>query len=90
MGGRNSKEGSWRQTPSFGSTSSSWSPQGYPQSPYDGSRSHSSQESYAPPLQQYAPSPNYGGSAPAQKKLERRYSRIADNYRSLEEVRLFA
>ncbi|GLU11354.1 hypothetical protein SLE2022_281090 [Rubroshorea leprosula] len=113
MGGRSSKEGSRRQTSSFGSTSSSWdSHYGYPQSTYgQQSRGYNymPQQNYAtpqyyppppqppppPPQQNYAthqyypsppqPPPPQGYSVD-KRKLERKYSRIADNYNSLEEV----
>ncbi|KAF6137225.1 hypothetical protein GIB67_030989 [Kingdonia uniflora] len=80
MGGKISK--SYRHSSSFGSSSSSRSNQGYPQSPY------ASQDQNSTPGQTYAPPPqNYGPQASApKKKLERKYSRIADNYQSLEQV----
>ncbi|KAJ7970738.1 E3 ubiquitin-protein ligase RGLG2-like [Quillaja saponaria] len=89
MGGRSSKEGSWRQTSSLHSSSSSWS--AYPQPPYgQETQSYAPQPSYY--SQQYnTGSQEYGGGqnvmhAGGRKKLERRYSRIADNYNSLEQV----
>ncbi|KAF8369619.1 hypothetical protein HHK36_032356 [Tetracentron sinense] len=84
MGGQSSRERSWRQS-SFRS-SSSWSHNGYPQSPYAQQR-----ETYAPEQQQYQYAPpsqnNYGvRAAEPQWNLERRYSRIADSYNTLEQV----
>ncbi|KAL2552458.1 E3 ubiquitin-protein ligase [Forsythia ovata] len=84
--------GSWRQSSSFSSSSSrqyeepqssySQYTQNYPvQHPYPAG--------YPPPNQSYAPAQNYGAPSQSyapQKKLDRRYSRIADNYNSLEEV----
>ena len=96
MGGRSSKEGSWRQASSIRSTSSSSSTWGGEYQPPYGQesqtyappqQSHSSQLSY-PPSQDYVPQ-YYGGGAEAfdhRKTLDRRYSRIADNYNSLEQV----
>lgn len=63
---------------------SSYSSQpGYaPETPY---RSHSHHPQYAPsPLPHYAPPPP--SAARPKKTLERKYSRIADNYRTLDEV----
>ncbi|OVA20562.1 von Willebrand factor [Macleaya cordata] len=88
MGGKSSKSAVSRRS-SFGSSTSSWSNQGYPQSPYVSHdqnyapppHNHASAPSYAPPPQNRAP--QAGGP---QRKLERKYSRIADNYNSLEEV----
>ncbi|PSR87542.1 E3 ubiquitin-protein like [Actinidia chinensis var. chinensis] len=95
MGGGNSRDRSWRRSSSSNratsSTSSSWGQYEYPQSSY----SQESQSSAPPqvaypayPPQQYHPPPqNYGGQPHEPKrKLDRRYSRIADNYKSLEEV----
>lgn len=101
MGVKNSKEDSWRQHSSFrsasSSSSSSWN--SYPQSSYGHESQpqppYSSQPYYTPPPQNYgAPPPQnyyepYAGSGVAAdggKRLDRRYSRIADNYNSLEEV----
>ncbi|XVE67819.1 hypothetical protein DITRI_Ditri09bG0019000 [Diplodiscus trichospermus] len=88
MGGSSSREGSWRQN------SSSWdSHQGYPQSSYDqDSQSYAPQYNYAspqyyPPPQQepqyYPPSQDHGRD---RRKLDKKYSRIADNYNSLDQV----
>ncbi|KAI4350610.1 hypothetical protein L6164_005055 [Bauhinia variegata] len=98
MGGKNSKEDSWRQDSSFRSaSSSSWN--SYPQSSYghesQSQPPYSSQPYYTPPPQNYGvPPPQnyyepYAGSGVAGdggKRLDRRYSRIVDNYNSLEEV----
>ncbi|XP_022741696.1 E3 ubiquitin-protein ligase RGLG2-like [Durio zibethinus] len=89
MGGSNSKEDS-----SYHSNSSSWdSHHGYPQSPYgQESQSYAPQHSYAspqyyPPSQQepqdYPSSQDHGSD---KRVLQRRYSRIADNYNSLDQV----
>ncbi|KAM1918739.1 hypothetical protein FF1_023342 [Malus domestica] len=95
MGGRSSKEGSYRQNSSSRS-SSSWG--GYPggqstsyaQPPYgQGSQSYPPppQESYQSAQPYYAPVYSAPAAPRAQEKtFDRRYSRIADNYHSLEEV----
>lgn len=96
MGGRSSKEGSFRQNSSSRSTSSSWSypqvPSPYVQSPYaQESQSYPPpQQAYPAPSQPYYPSSqDYGGGARATRPtLERKYSIISDSYKSLEEVRL--
>ncbi|KAM7277800.1 hypothetical protein ACFE04_004934 [Oxalis oulophora] len=84
MGGRSSKEGSWRQT------SSSWDAPSYSQTPYYGQETQSYAPQPAYEAQPYYPSPaqDYGtsGVADNRKRLDRRYSRIADNYNSLEQV----
>ncbi|KAK2969753.1 hypothetical protein RJ640_028033 [Escallonia rubra] len=90
MGGRSSREGSWRQSPSF-SSSSAWNQYDNPQTSYpqETEESHRYAQPYpAYPPQHYPPEPhNYGGRInEPQRKLDRRYSRIADDYRSLEEV----
>lgn len=110
MGGKSSREGSWRQTSSLRSDSRSgsysWgsqygfsqSPYGYehqnfaPETSYGPQPSYASQPSYA--LQQsYASQPYYPPPSTSQdnrsgnKTFERKYSRIADNYNSLEQVR---
>lgn len=95
MGCKSSKAGSWRQTSSIRSTSSSsntWG--GLYQSPFD-----QESQNYVPPQQSYtqqyyAPaqdygSQNYGVGAEDfdhRRRLDRRYSRIADNFNSLEQV----
>lgn len=90
MGGRSSKR---RELSSYGSNSSStWNQYGYPpQTPY-----HQQNQYYTPQHQQAPPTSssygsqasfNYGQEMPRpQRKLDRKYSRIADNYRSLDEV----
>ncbi|XWS30423.1 hypothetical protein CRYUN_Cryun24cG0116500 [Craigia yunnanensis] len=94
MGGSSSKEGSRRLNSSYRSNSSSWdSRHGYPQYSYgQESQSYAPQHSYASP-QYYQPSqqePQY--SAPSQdhssdkRTLNRSYSRISDNYNSLDQV----
>lgn len=83
MGGLVSKRESPRHAPSYGSASHSWNhQQSYPESQY----SYPPQD-YAP-QQHYAPPPqNYGGYPPqSRRKLERKYSKIEDDYTSLEQV----
>ncbi|KAM7483131.1 hypothetical protein LguiB_007714 [Lonicera macranthoides] len=76
MGGRISKRETSSRYSSVGSSSNTYN--GYPQS------------SYAQPYQAYvppAPTQNYGNQGPeAKRKLERKYSKIDDNYNSLEQV----
>ncbi|XP_027347427.1 E3 ubiquitin-protein ligase RGLG2-like [Abrus precatorius] len=80
MGGRSSKEDSWRQSSSVRSASS-WSAYLDPQWGYD----------YDDPQSSYS---SYGYEAYASEnvvrddstKLQRRYSRIVDNYNSIDEV----
>ncbi|GLU02140.1 hypothetical protein SLE2022_194060 [Rubroshorea leprosula] len=88
MGGSNSKDGSLRQNSSFRSASSSLdSPFEYPQTTHDQESEDSNympQQNDAPP-QYYQPPPlqeHYGD----RRRFDRRYSKIADNYNSLEEV----
>ncbi|XP_038718274.1 E3 ubiquitin-protein ligase RGLG2-like [Tripterygium wilfordii] len=96
MGGGSSKEKSWRQTSSIRSSSSSRdysqapyaSQQFYPssqdyasQQPYPSQQYYPSSQDYAP--QQYPPPQDYGAN---KRRLERKYSKIADSYNSLEEV----
>ncbi|KAL9454720.1 hypothetical protein AB3S75_010180 [Citrus x aurantiifolia] len=89
MGGRSSREASWRQDSSFRSSSSSWGPQtGYLQSPYGQESQNYPPQTYPPPqtysTQQYYPSSEeHSGNT---RKLDRRYSRIADDYKSLDQV----
>ncbi|KAI3981727.1 hypothetical protein MKX01_027712, partial [Papaver californicum] len=84
MGGKSSKSVSRRS--SYGSSDSSWDPQ---QSPYNNQGYSPQQQNYAP-AQSYAPPPpqSNGGvqDGRPQKRFDRMYSRIADNYNSLEEV----
>ncbi|KAM5571864.1 E3 ubiquitin-protein ligase RGLG2-like [Rosa sericea] len=87
MGGITSKASTSRQS-SFSSRSSSWNHQNYEQAPYaqpyaPPSHDAGQQQHYAPPTQ------SYGGGAWAsesKKKLERKYSKIDDNYNSLDQV----
>ncbi|XVF60177.1 hypothetical protein PTKIN_Ptkin08bG0023600 [Pterospermum kingtungense] len=94
MGGSSSKEGNRRQNSSYRSNSSSWDAHhGHPQSAYGQESQHyAPQHTYAspqyyPPLQQepqyYPPSQGLGSD---KRTLERKYSRIADNYNSLDQV----
>ncbi|CAM8888384.1 unnamed protein product [Rhodiola kirilowii] len=102
MGGSSSKDDSNSQTPPYRSQSSSaWDqyaggysdtqpPQArsnYPPTPQPYYQPPPQQYYPQPPVPQYAPSP-YGTAAPPgnKKKLDRRYSRIADSYTSLEQV----
>lgn len=90
MGGRSSKEGSWRQTSSFRSNSSSFSgyqpPYGQENSNFAPQQSYSSPQ-YYPSSQEYVSQDDGGGQvADNRVKLERKYSRIADHYNSLEQV----
>lgn len=86
MGGRSSKGYSGRRYASSSSSGSSWNQ--YPpktppypnEQPYYAPQSHYEQ----PPPQ---PPPSYGHPPPpTQKRLDRKYSRIADNYKSLDQV----
>ncbi|KAI3670095.1 hypothetical protein L6452_41723 [Arctium lappa] len=101
MGGKSSREERPRQSPSFQSTSSFTGSQygGYPQQTYSyppqDIQNYPVQEAYPAYQQHYpaavpaaaSPAPAFGGQTHRpQKKLDRRYSRIADNYSSLEQV----
>ncbi|XP_011652307.1 E3 ubiquitin-protein ligase RGLG1 [Cucumis sativus] len=90
MGAANSREepsvssswnGAYGQSPPYAQ-------EAYAPSPYgQASQSYVPQQSFSSP--QYHPPENYHGGAAAadnRKKFDRRYSRIADNYKSLEEV----
>ncbi|CAK9137524.1 unnamed protein product [Ilex paraguariensis] len=78
MGGRSSKRATTGRYSSVGSSSYSWGQHGYPQSPYG-----QPSQGYVPP----PPPQSYGGHAPELKrKLERKYSRIDDNYTSVDQV----
>ena len=65
-----------------------------PTSPYPSQPGYMPQTPYTPHHTQYAPSPmphSYAAPPPvnnarSNKRLERKYSRIADNYRTLDEV----
>lgn len=98
MGAKSSKGSGRREVGSYDSGGpSTWNQYGYPQPSYP-------QHPYYTPQHQHAPPPssssfNYGSQAsfnygseppPPQRKLDRKYSRIADNYRSLDQVRLYA
>ncbi|KAG6757174.1 hypothetical protein POTOM_037477 [Populus tomentosa] len=99
MGGKSSKESSWRDYPSYGSanssssSSSSSNQNGYPPaSPYPyPSPQHNS---YYPSQNHHAPAPSSSSYAyesqrtpqHPQKRLDRKYSRIADNYKTLDQV----
>ncbi|KAB1217268.1 E3 ubiquitin-protein ligase RGLG2 [Morella rubra] len=82
MGGSTSKHA--RQASSRGSNSYSWSHQSYPHSSYQQpNQGYESQQYFSPPLQTHGG----GGQAPeSRRKLERKYSKIEDNYNSLEQV----
>lgn len=86
MGGIFSKRDSPRHSPrhsSYGSGSYSWSQENYPQPPYPYPSYDSGQSHFVPPPQSYG-----GVRMPESKpKLERKYSKIDDNYNSLEQVR---
>ncbi|XVF11651.1 hypothetical protein REPUB_Repub08aG0045500 [Reevesia pubescens] len=90
MGSLISKRSTTAQSSSAASNSYPWDPHRYPQPSYAPSgRDYVPQQHYAPPPQSYyAPPPqSYGGHAPESKRrLERKYSKIDDNYNSLEQV----
>ena len=82
MGGKSSKRATQGRYSSFESKPAPWSHHGYPQSPY------------GQPSQTYAPMPPSqscgGGQAPGiKRKLERKYSKIDDDYNSLEQVSIY-
>lgn len=80
MGAKNSKKSISGRYSSYGSSSNSWNHQAYPQPSYS-QPSHS----LAPPHA------NYGGPPPESKrKLEKKFSRIDDNYHTLDQVELFS
>ncbi|XP_021292847.1 E3 ubiquitin-protein ligase RGLG5-like [Herrania umbratica] len=85
MGSKSSKESSGGRYPTSRSAGSdAWSHYGQPpQSAYPPENSYyTPQHRYAPP-----PSYNYGSRTPQlHKSLERKYSRIADNYQTLDQV----
>lgn len=99
MGSKNSKGSGRREFTSYGSASSSTYNQQYgypPQTPYHqpSSYSYTPQHQHGPPPTSSSygsqASYNYGSEIPVaqpHRKLDRKYSRIADNYRSLDEVR---
>lgn len=86
MGGKSSKSSSGSHYSSRGSASSSaWNNYGYPPPPSP----YPQASPYYTPQQHYAPSPsfNYGSQTPQpQRRLDRKYSRIDDNYKSLDQV----
>ncbi|OVA17633.1 zinc finger protein [Macleaya cordata] len=101
MGAKTSRDISYHEPPSFcsSSSSSSWDRQHeYSQSPYvQQDQNYPPQSNYeTPPPQTYPYPPRQTSACPpldfcnrarvTQKKLDRRYSRIADNYNSLDEV----
>lgn len=79
MGGNISKEGNSGQSSS--PRSSTWCDY-HQETPSYATESYPSQTYYDPPSQDYSTSE----ATESQKSLNRKYSRIADNYRSLEEV----
>ncbi|GMH15014.1 hypothetical protein Nepgr_016855 [Nepenthes gracilis] len=91
MGGTSSKEHNWEK--SLRSTSSSYYA---PQSSYvqenqyypPQASAYAPESQQYPPPQSYVPTQSYGGYThePPKKKLERRFSRIADDFTSLEQV----
>uniref|UniRef100_A0A2P2LX45 Uncharacterized protein MANES_13G021000 n=1 Tax=Rhizophora mucronata TaxID=61149 RepID=A0A2P2LX45_RHIMU len=90
MGGKSSKPSSGRRYSPYDS-SSSWNQYGYPQaSPYPVQSSQ--QHQYYTPPHHREPLPtssyNYEPERPQlqRRRLDRKYSRIADNYQSLDEV----
>lgn len=83
MGGSFSKRQRSSRYPSDASGSYSWGYQGYPQPPY-----MPPNHEYGQP--QYASTPQSYGEVHApesKRRLERKYSKIDDNYNSLEQVR---
>ncbi|KAG4182213.1 hypothetical protein ERO13_A09G030200v2 [Gossypium hirsutum] len=92
MGGSSSKDVNWRQNSSYRTSSASWdshtgNPQYGQESPSYMSQYSSASLQYYPPSQpelQYYPPPQNRGSD--KRTLDRRYSRIADNYNSLDQV----
>ncbi|XP_071733356.1 E3 ubiquitin-protein ligase RGLG2-like [Rutidosis leptorrhynchoides] len=84
MGGKSSKRAVSGRYSSYGSTSSS---QGYSQSPYPQSPYPYSQPPLSQPYASPSPFQSYPDQPPAVKrKLERKYSRIDDDYNNLQEV----
>ncbi|KAA8533230.1 hypothetical protein F0562_033237 [Nyssa sinensis] len=79
MGGKSSKGTSRRRFSSFGS--SSFNHRGHPQSPY-----HQQNHPYYTPQHHHVPAPYCYGHQTPQRKLDRRYSNIADDYQTLEQV----
>ncbi|KAI4334670.1 hypothetical protein L6164_013387 [Bauhinia variegata] len=95
MGGKSSKE-SFRRHPSYGSgsvgSSATWDNYEYPpQSSSSSPFPQTQQNPYYTPQYPRVPPPFYDYGSHSQtpktgRRLERKYSRIADNYRSLDEV----
>ncbi|XP_061365713.1 E3 ubiquitin-protein ligase RGLG5 [Gastrolobium bilobum] len=86
MGGKSSKGSERRHFSSNGSSgsSSSWDNYGYPQSP---SYQYPQQSPYQTPLHHRAPpAPLQQDYAQPRRRLDRKYSKIADDYHSLDEV----
>ncbi|XP_029127312.1 E3 ubiquitin-protein ligase RGLG5 isoform X2 [Cajanus cajan] len=83
MGGKSSKGSDRRHVSSYGSagSSSSWDNYEYPRS----SQAYPQQNPYNTPLHHPATAPFHDYSRP-KRRLDRRYSRIADDYHSLDEV----
>ncbi|KAH9622447.1 hypothetical protein KSS87_016671 [Heliosperma pusillum] len=101
MGNKSSKSSSRKRSissSSYGYSNQQYGVGGYPPaSPYQSQPGFPQQAPYTPHHPHYAPSPlphSYSAPAPPPpqsnsrptKKLERKYSRIADNYRTLDEV----
>ncbi|XP_021669118.2 E3 ubiquitin-protein ligase RGLG2 isoform X1 [Hevea brasiliensis] len=102
MGAKNSREGSWRSNSSLRSNSSSWggSHHGYSHSSYgqeSNGYSYAAQQSYGQesysyncaPQQSYESQHHYSSSQNYnndKRQLDRKYSRIADDYKSLDQV----
>ncbi|XP_031250736.1 E3 ubiquitin-protein ligase RGLG2-like [Pistacia vera] len=84
MGGILSKRTSSRQS-SFGSSSHSWSHHNYPPPPYAQPYAQPNQD-YVPQQHYAPPQNNYGQASESKRKLERKYSKINDDYNSLEQV----
>ncbi|KAK9276803.1 hypothetical protein L1049_006339 [Liquidambar formosana] len=83
MGGKSSKGTCRRHVfSSYGSSASSWNHHSYPRSPYP------QRNQYHTPQHRYAPSPyHYGAQTPGpHRNLDRKYSRITDDYHTLEQV----
>ncbi|XP_030518656.2 E3 ubiquitin-protein ligase RGLG2-like [Rhodamnia argentea] len=84
MGSLLSKRGSTRQPSPFASSSRSWSNQSYPYPAYpQPGQDYAPYPKYEPP----PPPSSYGGNAShSKRKLERKFSKINDDYTSLEQV----
>ncbi|KAG7984046.1 hypothetical protein I3843_04G137500 [Carya illinoinensis] len=82
MGGASSRRASPRQPSSVGSQSYSWNHQ-FPQSSYQPpNQDYGQQHNFAPPVQTSSASQAHE----SRRRLERKYSKIDDNYNSLEQV----